>query len=99
MRVRLVLLAGCTARNILADKGGKSWPPKLGCNKLAGLEDTRVTRCRMVMVAGDNGTTEGGVGGDVDTILEGQDASVVLPIRETRAELGWELPRECMEGV
>ena len=99
MCVCFVLLASCTARNVLADKGGKSWPPKLGCNELAGLENTGVTCCRMVMVARDNRTAEVGVCGDVDTILEGQDASVILPVGETRMEFGREFAGECMEGV
>ena len=80
MHVCFVLLASCTARNVLADKGGKTWPPKLRCNKLVGLENTGVTCCRMVMVLRDNGTAEVGVSGDIDTILEGQDTSVVFPI-------------------
>ena len=80
MRVCFVLLASCTARNILADKGSKSGPPKLGCNELVGLENTGVTCCGVVMVSGDNGTVEVGVSGDIDSILEGQDTSVILPI-------------------
>ena len=99
MRVRFVLLASCTARNILVDEGGESWPPKLGCDELAGFENTGVSCCRMVVVAGDDGAAEGGVSGNIDTILEGQDTSVVLPVRETRAELGREFSGECMEGV
>ena len=99
MCVCLVLLASCTARNVLADKGGKSGPPKLGCNELAGLENTGVACCGMVMVSGDNGAAKVGVSWDVDTILKGQDASIVLPVRETRAEFGREFAGECMEGV
>ena len=97
--VCLVLLASCTARNVLADKGGKSGPPKLGCNELVGLENTRVTCCGMVMVSGDNRAAEGGVGGDIDTILEGQDTSIILPIRETRSKFGREFAGECVEGI
>ena len=80
MGICLVLLASCTARNILADKGGKSWPPKLGCDELAGFENTGVTCSGMVMVSRDNGTVEVRISGDVDTILEGQDTSIVFPI-------------------
>ena len=39
------------------------------------------------------------VSGDVDMILIGQDASIVLPVREARAELSREFTRECMEGI
>ena len=42
---------------------------------------------------------EVGVGGNVDTILEGQDTSVILPVGEMRAELGREFSRECMESI
>ena len=99
MCVCLVLLASGTARDVLADEGSKTWPPKLRCDELAGLENTGVTCCGMVMVSRDNGTAEVGVGGDVNTILEGQDSGVVLPVRETRAEFSREFAGECMEGV
>ena len=99
MCVCFVLLASCTARNVLADEGGKTRPPELGCNELAGLENTRVTCCGMVMVSSDNGMAEGGVSRDVDTILKGQDTGVVFPVRETRAKLGGEFTRECVKSI
>ena len=99
MRVCFVLLACRTARNILADEGGKTWPPELGCDELAGFENTGVTRCRVVMVSRDNGAAEGRVGRNIDTILKGQDTGVVLPVREARTKLGGEFAGECMEGV
>ena len=43
MHVDLVLLARSTAPDITADIGGKARPPKLGSNKLASLENTRMT--------------------------------------------------------
>ena len=97
--VCFVLLASCTARNVLVDEGGKTWPPKLRCNELASLENSGVTCCRMVMVSRDNGTAEGGVCRDVDTILEGQDTSIIFPIGEMRVEFGGEFSGECVEGV
>ena len=78
--VRFVLLASCTARNVLADEGGKTRPPKLRCDELAGLENTGVTCGGMVMVSSNNGTAEVRISGDIDTILEGQDTSVVFPV-------------------
>ena len=93
VRVYFVLLASRAARNVLADKGGKAGPPKLGCNELAGLENTGVTCCGMVMVSSDNRTVEGGVSGDIDTILKSQDSGVVFPVGETRAKLGGEFAR------
>ena len=99
MRVCFVLLASCTPRDVLADKGGKTWPPKLGCNKLAGLENTGVTCCGVVMVSRDNGATEGRVSGNIDMILEGQDSSIVLPVGETRVELGRKFTGEGVKGI
>ena len=97
--VCLVLLASCAARNILADKGGKTRPPEFRCDELAGLENTRVTCCRMVMVSSNDRAAEGGVSGNIDMILKGQDSGVVFPVGETRAELGGEFAGKCMEGV
>ena len=97
--VRFVLLAGCTARNILVDEGGKTWPPEFRGDELAGLENTGVTCCGMIVVAGDNGAAECGVSGNIDTILKGQDTSVVFPVGESRAKFGREFARECMEGI
>ena len=54
MCVDLVLLARSTALNITVDIGGEARPPKLRSNKLASLENTRMTRCGMVMVASDD---------------------------------------------
>ena len=99
MHVCFVLLASCTARNVLADEGGKTWPPKLGCDKLAGLENTRVSCGGVVVVTGDNRTAEVRVGENIDTILEGQDFSIILPVGETRAELGREFSGECMKSI
>ena len=99
VRVCFVLLASRTARNVLADEGSKTRPPKLGCDELASLENTGVTCGGMVMVSRDNGTAEGRVSGNIDSILEGQDTSVVFPVGETGAEFGREFSRECMEGV
>ena len=99
MHVHLVVLASCTARNVLAGKGGKAWPPKLRCDELVGFENTGVTCCGMVMVSRDNGAAEVGVGRDVNVILKGQDASIVLPIGEVGVEFGGEFSGECVESI
>ena len=80
MCICLVLLASGTASNVLVDKGGETQPPKLRCNKLAGLENTGMSCSGVIMVVGNNKAVEVGVGRDVDAILVGQDSSIVLPV-------------------
>ena len=97
--VCFVLLASRTARNILVDEGGKTWPPKLGCNELAGLENSRVSCDGVVMVMGDNRAVEVRVGGNIGAILKGQDTSVVFPVRGPGMEFGREFTGECVESI
>ena len=71
MHVCFVLLANSTARNVLADKGGKTRPPKLRCDELAGFKNSRVSGSGVVMVMRDNRTAEVRVSRDINTILKG----------------------------
>ena len=53
----------------------------------------------MVMVTCHDRVAEVSIGGDVDTALVSQDASIIMPIGEARVEGGRDCTRESMEGV
>ena len=69
--VGLVLLAGCTAFDILADVGGQARPPELGRNKLSGFEITWMAGTVVVMAMLQNSVLEGVVIWDIDAALIG----------------------------
>ena len=51
------------------DVRGEAWPPKLGSNKLASLENTRMTHCGMVMVASDDRMAKVAISRDINMNL------------------------------
>ena len=99
MYVDLVLLARSTALDITVDIGGEAWPPELGSNKLASLENTRMTCCGMVMVASHNGVAQFSISRDIDMTLVSQDACIIVPVREAGTKSGGDSARQSMEGV
>ena len=84
--VGFVLLAGCAALDITADKGGEAWPPEFGSDKLAGFKKARVAGGFVIMTAGKDGAAEGVISGYVDVAFVGEDARVYLPVSEMGAE-------------
>ena len=81
MGVRLILLAGGTASHESADVRGKTGPPEVGSDKLAGLEKARVASGRVVVTAAEIAS-----GRDKDAALIGEDAISILPIQEAGME-------------
>ena len=53
----------------------------------------------MVMVASNNRVVKVSISGDIDTVLISQDTSIIMPIREARAEFSGEFARVSMEGI
>ena len=53
---------------------------------MMSFEITEVTSSLMIMTAGEDGTSEGSVWGDVDTTFVHEDMVSILPVRETRPE-------------
>ena len=82
MGVDLVLLARGTSVDKTVNVRGKAWLPKLRGNKLASLEDSRMTSSGMVMVTSNNRVVQVSIGRDVDVALVSQDASIIVPVRE-----------------
>ena len=66
---------------------------------LASFENTRVTCSGMVMVASDNRTAEVGIGRNIDMAMVRQNASIVVPVRESGAESCQDFTWESMEGI
>ena len=85
--------------DVAANIRGKAWPPKLQGNKLASFEDTWVASSGVVMVTSHNRVAQVSISGDVDAALVSQDASIVMPVREARAEGSRDCTRESMEGI
>ena len=83
MHVNLILLAGGTAFNILADEGSEPWPPELSSDQLSGFKKTRMTGGFVVMAPFKDGAAEGVVGGDIDTSFIGEDFRLHLPVSKT----------------
>ena len=82
MCIGFVLLAQGTSADITTNVRGEAWPPKLRGNKLASLEDSRMTSSGMVMVMSNNRVVQVSISRDIDVALVSQDASVVVPVRE-----------------
>ena len=66
---------------------------------MASFEDAWVASSGMVMVASHDRVAQVSISGDVDAALVSQDASIVMPIGEARAEGGRDCTRESMEGI
>ena len=75
-----MLLAGGASADIATNVRGEAWLPKFGGDQLMSFENARVTRGGMVMVAGDNGMAEVGIGRDIDLSLVSQNTGIVVPI-------------------
>ena len=69
MGVCFVLLANSTSLDILADKGSKSRPPELCCDKLPGFQYTGVAGRGVVMVFLNSGAMQLKLFWDIDPIL------------------------------
>ena len=82
MGIGFVLLAQCTSADITTNVRGEAWPPKLRGNKLASLEDSRMTCSGMVMVMSNNRVVQVSISRDIDVALVSQDASIVVPVGE-----------------
>ena len=98
MSVDFILLTGGTAPDVLSYKGCKAWPPEFRSNKLASFQDIWVTSGRIVLV-GNNRVLKISVGRNIDVALIGQNASIVVPIREVGLEFSGEFARKSMEGI
>ena len=99
MGVGLVLLAGCTACNILSDVGGQARPPELGCDELACFQVAGVTGYFVIMATLEDSMMEGGVIGDIDVALIGQDACFDLPVGEAGMEGKRDVIIHGLEGL
>ena len=80
MGVRLILLADGAASDVGADVGGKTRPPELRGDELAGFKETGVARSRMIMATTEDGTSKVGVRWYINAALIGKDAVDMLPI-------------------
>ena len=97
MSVSLGLLAGSTSFDVAADKIGETRPPKLCHNQLVGFQEAGMSSGGVIMVAGNDGVAVEVIG-NIDSTLEGEDASVILPVGEAGLE-GWgDLSRHRLEG-
>ena len=97
--VGLVVLAGCTAFDILADVGGEAGPPELGCDKLSGFPITWVAGTVVVVATLQNSVPEGVVIWNIDTALIGQDACFDLPVGEAGMEGERDVLVHGLEGL
>ena len=86
MYVGFVLLANCANLNIFPHKGCKTRLPEFRGNQLTGFGVAWVTGCFMIMAMGEDGLSEGGIEGDIDMALVGEDIFSILPVRQTRVE-------------
>ena len=85
MSVSLGLLAGSTSFDVAADKIGETRPPKLCHNQLVGFQEAGMSSGGVIMVAGNDGVAVEVIG-NIDSTLEGEDASVILPVGEAGLE-------------
>ena len=97
--ISLVLLAGRTALNVLADVGGKAGPPELCSDELSRFQVAGVSGTFVIMATLENRVTEGVVIGDIDVTLIGQDACVDLPIGEVGTEGKRDVVVHGLEGL
>ena len=82
MCIRLVLLARGTAFNIFAYKLRETRPPEFRGDELASLQIAGVTSGLVVVAAGEDGTTEGILRGNIYATFVGQNVVVELPVGE-----------------
>ena len=86
MSVNFILLAKGTALHVAADEGGEPRPPEFSGDKLASFQEAGVAGRLVVVAAGENGTAEGIISGDVDMAFVGEDARFDLPVGEAGTE-------------
>ena len=86
MCVRFVLLTSGAASNKSMNIGGEAWPPELGGNQLASLEEAGVASSGVVVTAAENITAEIASGGNKDAAFICEDAIGKLPVREAGTE-------------
>ena len=84
--VGFVLLANCPPFNIFLHKGHKTRPPELGGNQMMGFQVAWMTGYFMVVAMSKDGLLEGGVGGDINMALVGEDSFGILPVGQMRME-------------
>ena len=70
----------------------KARPPELSSNQLVCFQEAGMAGGWVIIVMGNNGAAEVQVVGNVKMALVHKDASIVMPIRETRAEGGGTSP-------
>ena len=95
MSVGFVLLACCTAFDIVANIGSKAWPPEFGRDQLMGFEEARVTGGFMIMAALEDRTAEGIISRDIDTAFVSEDSGLNLPVSKVGVE--WEEISLCID--
>ena len=71
---------------IAVDEGGKARPPEFSGDQLAGFKETGVAGGLMIMASLENGTVEGVIGGNIDTVLVGEDTGFNLPVSKAGTE-------------
>ena len=69
-------------------QNGKVWATNTQQQPAVSLQEARMSGSRMIVVAGDNRMAKVKIIWDIDPSLEGEDTSIVLPVREVGAE-GW----------
>ena len=99
MSVNFILLAKGTALHVAADEGGEPRPPEFSGDKLASFQEAGVAGRLVVVAAGENGTAEGIISGDVDMAFVGEDARFDLPVGEAGTEGEGDILMHGLEGL
>ena len=86
MGISLVLLAEGAAFDIAANKRGEAGPPEFGGDEVTRFQEAGVTGRRVIVAAFQDGPSERVIRRNIDTALIREDASVDLPVSQTRTE-------------
>jgi hypothetical protein len=97
--VCLALLAKGTTFDIFTNEVGKTRPPVFGSNELAGFKITRMAGRGVIMRTSDNVAAKRPRVRDINTVLVGEEATINLPVGETRAEGRRNSTVEGLEGI
>ena len=88
MGISFILLAEGAAFDVAVDKRGEAGPPEFSGDQLMCFQEAGVSGRLVIMAPFQDGTSEGIIGGNIDTAFVGEDAGFDLPVGEARTE--WE---------
>ena len=96
MGIGFRLLARAATLDVFVYKLCKTRPPIVGGHKLAGFQESRMSRGGVIVVLCDNGASEIVGGGNIHVTLVSEEIVVHLKVGEVGSEMGGDI---IMKGL